>query len=218
MCIDICIKICYNTSVYNNERIIMKTFIRKDGRKFNISNALYEEIRKKGLFEDGYNVTGSLTPSYTVTYNFSNNIGKDTSDEQPSTEQPSTEQPSTEQPSPKKPRKIPEKVLAFNTQLEKYNEIVELLGFLEKTNNDLVGKGERNHPFCYVYRSDKFRRNFIGPWLRIAKALKQKDPKDWSDTQKKELASIGWSDDYEKNKQLVIKDIMVKQLKKKYNI
>ena len=47
----------------------MKTIVRNDGKKFVVSNALYEEIQKKGLFEGYGDLFGPNYNPNTGSYN-----------------------------------------------------------------------------------------------------------------------------------------------------
>jgi len=183
----------------------MKTIIRQDGRKFIVSNALFEEIKRKGILEDYGDLNGSKFNPTTGSYGY-NNIP--TSSVTSDGNQQKNQQSLNQKENINEPYKK-EKLLELNNQEKLYNEIMDCLARVYDVYMKFVRAGQENCPYCIVYRSDKFQRNVVQLWKRIAKII-IKDENKRTEKEKEILSKI----DFNKS----MNDNMIEQVGKFYNV
>lgn len=185
----------------------MKTVIRQDGRKFIVSNALYEEIQKKGILDeaDGDAILRAQEAPYQAMFNKEKD-GEGSKDNQESVKD-TTGGDSNIKSIGKDKILNGEDSLELTPDLRHRNQIVGILRFLYTVYMNTVKSGNGNCPFCIVCRSDKFKNRFFNVWKRIARIL-EKDPSVRTDKEKEIINSFDLNGD--------IKQQMINHLHKIY--
>ena len=168
----------------------MKTIVRKDGQKFIVTNALYEEVKRKGLLEDLFD--GKLDDDQNQGVQDNQSTGKGVQNNQSIVND-----------------KI-NKSLEFNDKIKYANEIKKGLADLVDIYRMHIENGLVKEPYVTVFRSEKFQKNYYSKWRRISNILSKKDEKMYSDSDKKILATV--------DLKLPPRKSMQEDLKKLYNL
>lgn len=100
-------------------------------------------------------------------------------------------------------------LLPFDQRKAYSNEIKKVLADLVDIYRMHVINGVYNEPFCQVFKSEKFQKNFYNKWRRISNIL-LKDEKKVSDSDKKILATADLTK--------LTRQSMDEDLKKLYNL
>lgn len=177
----------------------MKTIVRKDGQKFIVTNALYEEVKRKGLLEDLFD--GKLDDDQNQGVQDNQSTGKGVQNNQ-----------SIVNDKINKSIKNTDfnKSLEFNDKIKYANEIKKGLADLVDIYRMHIENGLVKEPYVTVFRSEKFQKNYYSKWRRISNILSKKDEKMYSDSDKKILATV--------DLKLPPRKSMQEDLKKLYNL
>ena len=168
----------------------MKTIVRKDGQKFIVTNALYEEVKRKGLLEDLFD--GKLEGDEEA--NPQNNQPVKNNQKQNAVDNPNEQELKARSFLKKLIKKSNNGSYQLALPLDKRasyaNEIKNALKDLVEIYEIYTHGGIYDKPFCVVFRSEKFQKNIFKRWEKISSLMNAKDGRVLSEKELQLLSSV----------------------------